>query len=104
MLKASPDTRFTLSARLVIIGFALLLLIPVGVSTAPSQVSLTPSSKNFGNVAVSELSTSQAFTLKNNQTGALAISSIATTGDFTQTNNCPPSLPAKPPARPDWQL
>src|SRR5687767_10173014 len=74
---------------LTVIGFA-----AARMYAAPAPVSLTPSSKNFGNVAVGTSSAAQAFTLKNNQSTAIPIT-IAVTSEFTQTNNCAAALASK---------
>ena len=75
---------------LIAIGFA-----AARMYAAPSaSVNLTPSSKNFGNVAVGTSSAAQAFTLKNNQSTAVPVT-IAVTSEFTQTNNCNGVLAAK---------
>ena len=49
-------------------------------------VSLSPTSLNFGNVAVGSTSAPQVVTL--NANGSLSISSITTSGPYAQTNTC----------------
>jgi hypothetical protein len=74
----------------------------VGLSgTGVADATLTPTSYNFGNVAIKEPSNAHTFTLMNNESAALNISSIGFTGansaDFSQTNTCgtlPTSLAA----------
>ncbi len=62
-------------------------------STAVTNVTLTPASKDFGSVLVGTPSSVQAFTLTNTYTQAVTISSIATTlTDFAATSpDCPVS-------------
>src|SRR5688500_7012675 len=67
---------------LIALGFA-----AARMYAAPAPVSLAPSSKNFGNVAVGTSSAAQAFTLKNNQSTAVPVT-ITVTSEFTQANNC----------------
>jgi hypothetical protein len=65
--------------------------------TGVADATLTPTSYNFGNVALHTPSSAQIFTLKNYQLTALNISSIgftgANSGDFSQSNTCG-TLPA----------
>jgi hypothetical protein len=60
--------------------------------TGVADVTLTPASYGFGNVAVRTASSAKSFTLQNNELTALKISSIGFTGtnfgDFAQTNTC----------------
>ena len=67
--------------------------------TGVADVTLTPASASFGNVAIMEPSSPKSFTLKNNQLAVLNISSIAFTGtnaaDFFQTNTCGSSIMPK---------
>jgi hypothetical protein len=62
------------------------------------DATLTPTSYNFGNVAIKTPSNPETFTLKNNQLAALNISSIGFTGansaDFSQTGGTCGTLPA----------
>ena len=60
--------------------------------TGIPAVGFSPSSLDFGNVAVNTTSGAQTITLTNNQGGPLAISSIDVSGNYSQTHNCPPSL------------
>lgn len=60
----------------------------VGVQAA---IQLNPTSLNFGNVNVGDLSATQVISVTNNGSHALTISSITINGDFNQTNNCPVS-------------
>jgi len=69
-----------LSLRAVLIGTG---LAPVGVS---------PSSLDFGTVAVGQASATQTVTLTNNQSAALAIQAITASGNYTQSNNCTATL------------
>lgn len=68
--------------------------------TGVADVTLTPTSENFGSVAQATSSAAKTFTLKNNQSTALSISEITFTGtnqgDFSQTGGtCGTSLAAK---------
>jgi hypothetical protein len=69
--------------------------------TSVADVTLTPASASFGNVATGTASNAKNFTLHNNELTALSVSSITFTGtnagDFSQTNTCgtlPTSLAA----------
>ena len=62
-------------------------------ANTPNAV-VTPTSHDFGTVAVGSSSASRTSTLTNNGTAALAITSIADDSDqYTTTENCPDSLP-----------
>jgi hypothetical protein len=68
-------------------------LIPGG--TPPTQLTLNPTSLNFGNVAVGVASSPQTVTVSNNTGVAITVPAISTTGTgYSQTNNCPASLVA----------
>jgi uncharacterized repeat protein (TIGR03803 family) len=54
--------------------------------TGLTVVTLSPTSLNFGNVAVGSTSAPQVVTLRAN--GSLSISSITTSGPYAQTNTC----------------
>jgi len=58
-----------------------------GVATGGS-VTLSPSSFNFGNVAVNNYSNWQAFTLSNSGSGAVSISNVAASGPFDVSSTC----------------
>ena len=65
--------------------------------TGIADVTLTPASHNFGNVAINTPSSAQTFTLRNNELATLSISGISVTnshaGDFAQTGGtCGASL------------
>jgi ASPM-SPD-2-Hydin domain-containing protein/HYDIN/CFA65/VesB family protein/List-Bact-rpt repeat protein len=61
--------------------------------TAIAPVAFSPSSLDFGNIAVGASST-KVVTLDNNQTNGLTISGIFASGDYSQTSTCPTSLGA----------
>jgi hypothetical protein len=65
--------------------------------TGVADVTLTPASHNFGNVAINTPSSAQTFTLRNNELATLSISGISVTSshasDFAQTGGtCGASL------------
>jgi len=66
--------------------------------TGVNPVTFSPSSLNFGTVAVGTSSNPMSTTLTNRQKVALTITGISITGtnsgDFSQTNTCPSSVPA----------
>jgi hypothetical protein len=66
--------------------------------TGVNPVTFTPTSLNFGTVAVGTSSNPMSTTLTNRQKVALTITGISITGlnsaDFSQTNNCPSSVSA----------
>ena len=62
--------------------------------TGGGNVTLNPTSLNFGNVTVGVTSSPQAVTLTNSQAVSLTITTITTNGDYAQTNNCGSSLAA----------
>jgi Bacterial Ig domain/Cep192 domain 4 len=70
----------------------------VYVQQALQQVTLTPSSVNFGNQGLGITSSPQAFTLTNNQSTTLTGIGVSITGanggDFGQSNNCGTTLAA----------
>ena len=53
---------------------------------------LSPSSANFGNEAVGEVTKPKIFTVTAEPADAVLPLTIATTGDFKQTNNCPSTI------------
>jgi hypothetical protein len=61
--------------------------------TAIASVAFSPSSLNFGGIAVGASST-KVVTLNNNQTNGLTIGGISASGDYSQTSTCPASLGA----------
>lgn len=66
--------------------------------TGVSPVTFSPSSLNFGTIAVGTSSNPMSTTLTNRQKVALTITGISIVGtnsaDFSQTNSCPSSVPA----------
>jgi len=64
-----------------------------GVVPTMAPASISPSSLNFGAVAVNATSNSMTAVLSNNQSGPLSITSISKSGsnvaDFTETDDCP---------------
>jgi hypothetical protein len=57
-------------------------------SAAAPEVSLSPTSLNFGNQTVFTTSASQTVTVNNNGSAPLTVSSVSVTGPFTSTQNC----------------
>jgi uncharacterized protein YjdB len=69
----------------------------IGLSgTGVQPVTLSPTSRSFGKVALGNSSAAQAFTLKNVQNVPLTIYSITPGASFSQTNSCPISPSALP--------
>jgi hypothetical protein len=66
----------------------------ISILPPPSGFSLSPSSLDFGSMALMLPSNAQMIQLTNSGNGPLAIGSIATSGDFSQTNKCGSSLMA----------
>jgi hypothetical protein len=70
----------------------------VALSGTGTYVSLSPSTLNFGTVAVGQASTPQVATFTNTAKFALPIKSLTITGtnasDYTETNTCQPSVAA----------
>ena len=62
----------------------------MGTGLAP--VGVSPSSLDFGTVAVGQTSAIQTVTLTNNQSMALAIKAITASGNYSQSNNCTATL------------
>ena len=67
-----------------------------GAGVGVPQISLTPSSRSFGNQNLKVASAAKTFTLSNPGTAVLSITSIAITGantaDFSQSNTCGTSV------------
>ncbi len=61
-------------------------------SLSSADLSITPTSSDFGSVAVGSTVQPVNFTVTNVGTQSIDIDSIATTGDFTETNNCDDGL------------
>lgn len=57
-------------------------------SLSSADLSIAPTSSDFGSVAVGSTSEPVSFTITNVGTQSIDIDSVATTGDFTQTNTC----------------
>jgi hypothetical protein len=57
-------------------------------SFSSTDLTLTPTTQNFGSVAVGSSSEPVTFTLTNIGTAAIDLSNIATSAGFTETNNC----------------
>ena len=60
-----------------------------------APLSISPSSRTFGNVVVGSPSAAKTFTLTNLGATALALTAITPSAGFTQTNNCASSLAGK---------
>jgi hypothetical protein len=60
---------------------------------AVSPLTMSPSSLNFGKVAIGTKSQSKTVTITSNG-AAIAIATIAASGDYIQSNNCPATLSA----------
>ena len=68
--------------------------INITVVAAPSGISLTPPSLNFGSQTVNTASASQAIQLKNSGSADVTINSIVALGDYFASNNCSTLLAA----------
>ena len=66
--------------------------VTVTTGTSGPVASVSPSSLNFGSVAVGSTSPPQTVTLKNTGTATLNLTSIAASGDYAQSNVCGSSL------------
>jgi len=62
--------------------------------TGLGPVGVSPSSLDFGTIAIGTTSAAQTVTITNQQSKSLAINSASTSGNYAQTNNCPASLAA----------
>ena len=63
-------------------------------ATAPTGITVSPSSLTFASQNVGTTSAPQTVTVTNNDSSAASITSIAASGDFAQSNNCGTSLAA----------
>ncbi|MEW8507116.1 MAG: autotransporter domain-containing protein [Candidatus Thiodiazotropha sp.] len=66
----------------------------VGEATQIGQLSLSPSSLDFGSVSVDITSNPLPVTLTNSGNASVSINSITTTSQFVQSNDCPATLSA----------
>jgi hypothetical protein len=71
-----------------------LIIAGAGVAAGSGNLTLTPSSANFGNEAVGGTSVNKIFTVKNVGSIAVTMDSIGISGSFTGFSDCPDSLAA----------
>jgi len=83
---------FQTPGKLYIALFLAILLLTVAATA--QQVTISPTTVNFGSQAVGTTSAVKKVTLANTGTATLTITSIAITGSFSQTNTCGASLKA----------
>ena len=62
--------------------------------TGTGAVAVSPTSLNFGVVAVGSANSGHAVTVSNNSASAVAVNSITFSGDFSDASTCPASLAA----------
>jgi hypothetical protein len=62
--------------------------------TGAAPVAVSPTSLNFGVVAVGSVSAGQTVTVSNKSASAVAVNSISFSGDFSDATTCAASLPA----------
>ena len=91
-----PRFRFSPIPTRVLLVSCVFFLIAAAMETAHSQVvTLSPTSRSFGNVAEGSISAGANVTLRNTSTTtALSITSIVPSGNFAETNTCGTSLAA----------
>jgi outer membrane autotransporter protein len=97
----SPQSAGANSGRLIFAGVdtqtefeEIVSLSGVGVSNQIGNLSLSPSSLDFGSISVDTTSSSSPVTLTNTGNAAVSISNISIAAPFTQTNDCPTVLSA----------
>ena len=66
----------------------------LGLTTAPSQGTLSPPSYTFAGQQVSTSSAATIFTLANTGSSTMAITAVTLSGDYAETNDCGQSLAA----------
>jgi hypothetical protein len=84
----TPGAQGTLSASLTVSDGADASPQTVTLSGVGTDIQLTPTSLNFGNVTVGTQSQAQTVTLTNHSTSLLNFSQFRISPQFAQTNNC----------------
>jgi len=82
-----------LSAVVTVTGDATQTSSVTGTGTQ-ANITLSPTTVNFGNVLVGTTSAVTVVTITNNGTASATIGSVTTSAQFAQTNNCPGTLGA----------